>query len=90
MRTPRNVKWHYYLIAHKAPFDEVPLPDAVVVASVTCDPRFMGKLDPHATMKTFADKMGLVDFEITTSEAQDLPGHQLGLPFPPHRKRGHR
>lgn len=83
-----SVKFHNYLIAHQDPLNSQPLTTPVVVATITCDPRFTGKLNPHKELTTFAAKMGLLDFEITTAEAQDQPGHQLSLPFPPQRKRG--
>ena len=79
---------HYYLIAHREPLYGETLAEATVVATVTIDPRFMRNLNPHQHLTTLANKMGLIDFEITTADARDLPGHQLGLPFP--RQRGHR
>lgn len=82
------MKYNYYLIAHATPRGEA-LPAARVVASITIDPVFVGKLNPHTELKTLASKMGLgsVDIEITSAEAHDMPGHQLGLPFPPGRQR---
>lgn len=83
----RKVPYTYYLIAHSGPHrDPSPLDHPVAVASITCDPRFLGNLNPHKELTAMAGKMLLVDFEVTTAEAQDLPGHQMGLPFP--RKRG--
>lgn len=87
----KSVRFHYYLIAHSVPLprdpDTTPLPEAKVVASITVDPMFLGNLNPHKTLTELAGKMGLVDFEITSAEAQDRPGHQLGLPFPRPRKK---
>lgn len=81
---PNPVKYNYYLIAHSGNHhDPVTLPAPVVVATITLDPRFLGKLNPYKELETLAGKMLLVDFEITSAEAADLPGHQLGLPFPP-------
>lgn len=84
-----RVRYNYYLIAHSTPVHKgnEPLPTPVVVATITVDPVFMGGINPHDQLKTLASKLGLVDFEITSAEAQDLPGHQLGLPFPPNRQR---
>lgn len=86
-----RVRLNYYLIAHALPITADPtmpaLPEPKVVASITVDPLFVGKLDPYKSLKALAGQMGLVDFEITTAEAKDLPGHQLGLPFPPNRQR---
>lgn len=84
-----NVRYHYYLIAHSTPTPHgaEPLPAPKVVATITVDPVFIGRLNPHDQLKALADKMGLVDFEITSAEAQDIPGFQLGLPFPEGRKR---
>lgn len=85
------MRFHYYLIAHSVPVpadpDTPPLAEPKVVASITVDPLFIGKLDPHKQLKELAAKMGLVDFAIESAEAQDRPGFQLGLPFPrPRRK----
>lgn len=80
------MKYHYYLCAQSLPTDNAPLPEPVVVASFTCDPRFIGGLNPHRELTIIAGKLGLSDFTIDTAEAQDLPGHQFGLPFPPHRR----
>lgn len=80
---PSNVKYNYYLIAHSGnQHDPTVLPAPVVVATITLDPRFLGNLNPHKELEVLAGKMLLVDFEITSAEAADLPGHQLGLPFP--------
>lgn len=86
---PTNVRFHYYLIAHSAPLPHgaEPLEKPKVVATITVDPMFIGKLNPRDQLKALADKMGLVDFEITSAEAQDIPGYQLGLPFPEGRPR---
>lgn len=79
------MRYHYYLIAQRAPREDAPLPTPAVVASITIDPRFVGGLNPHRELHVLAGKMGLIDFEVSTAEAQDLPGHQLGLPFPRRR-----
>lgn len=78
-----TVRWTNYLIAHRHPVYGDPLPQPVVVAAITCDPRFIGRINPVKELATLAGKMGVLDFEVSTSEAQDRPGHQLGLPFPP-------
>lgn len=76
-------KWNMYLVAHNSIREDAPLPAPVVVATITCDPRFIGSINPHKALTGLAGRMGLVDFEIVNAEALDLPGHQLGLPFPP-------
>lgn len=84
------MRYHYYLIAHSMPLpvdhETTPLPEPKVVASITVDPVFLGKIDPYKSLSELASKMGLLDFEITSAEAQDRPGFQLGLSFP--RPRG--
>lgn len=85
------MRFHYYLIAHTVPSPSdpatPPLPEPKVVASITVDPMFIGKLNPHKQLSDLAAKMGLLDFTIESAEAQDRPGFQLGLPFPrPRRK----
>jgi len=87
----KRVPFHYYLMAHALPFaadnQSEPLPDPVVVATITVDPAFTRHLNPHKHLTELAAKMGLLDFTIESAEAQDRPGHQLGLPFPrPRRK----
>jgi hypothetical protein len=81
------MRFNYYLIAHNLPLDPTPLPEPKVVASITVDPAFIGKLNPHEHLKALAGKMGLLDFTIESAEAQDRPGYQLGLPFPRPRKK---
>jgi hypothetical protein len=78
---------HLYLIAHKAPFEDEPLPEATVVATITADDRILRNWCPNTMLLQLANRLGLVDFEISTAEARDMPGHQLGLPFPRHRRR---
>lgn len=85
------MKTNLYLVAHRYPFEHVPgtelMLESVVVATITTDKRLLGKLKPEKILTQLAHKMGLLDFEVTASDARDLPGHQLGLPFPTRRKR---
>lgn len=71
-----------YLIAHSLPLEMDPQPQAVVVASITLDPMFNKGLETEKALRGLAGRMGLLDFEIVTAEAQFRPGEQLGLPFP--------
>ena len=73
---------NYYLIAHNLPLGGEPMDEPLVVATMTTDPRVCGRINPHKELERLAGKLGLVDFEITTADARDLPGAQLGLPFP--------
>lgn len=74
---------NYYLIARNLPLGGEPMDEPLVVATMTTDPRVCGRINPHKEMERLAGKLGLIDFEITTADARDLPGFQLGLPFPP-------
>lgn len=76
-----------YLIAHALPLDDTPQPSPVVVASITADPAYIGSLNPEAQLRVLAGKMGLLDFEIVRSDAQEQPGYQFELPFPSVPKR---
>ena len=69
------------VIAHRAPHDDKPLVAPVVVATLTADKRFLGHLTPYKQLEVLAGKMGLVDFEIVSSDSAALPGFQMSLPF---------
>lgn len=76
-------KWNMYLMSHNSLREDAPLPHPAVVVAITCDPRLIGNVDPRKVLVGLAGRFGLVDFEIVSAEALDLPGRQLGLPFPP-------
>ena len=78
---------NYYLITHNMPLGGEPMAEALVVATITTDPRVCGRINPYREMQRLAAKLGLLDYEITTADARDLPGFQLGLPFPPHKSK---
>lgn len=76
-------KWNMYLMSHNSLREDAPLPAPAVVVAITCDPRLIGSVNPEKVLQGLAGRFGLVDFEIVSAEALDLPGRQLGLPFPP-------
>jgi hypothetical protein len=70
-----------YLVAHRFSIshDDGILPRAEVVASITIDPRFIGRMDADQALRVLAGKMGLTSFDIEDGEVQSRPGMQLEL-----------
>lgn len=55
------------------------LPAPVCVATINCDERMLGALQPARILTQLAHKLGLLHFALVDGELQDVPGHQFDL-----------
>jgi hypothetical protein len=61
------------------PLADEALPAPVCVATINCDPRLLGPLNPTRLLSQLAHKLGLLHFAIVDGEEQNVPGFQLDL-----------
>lgn len=67
------------LITTHLPLADDPLPAPACVATITCDPRIMGNVNPGQQLSILAHKLGLLQFAIVDGEHRDVPGFQYEL-----------
>lgn len=74
-----------FLIAHALPLEQDRAPQSIIVASVTLDPAYTRGVNCDKLLRGIAGRLGLFDFEVVVSDAQQRPGEQMSLPFPTKR-----
>lgn len=67
------------LVAYTAPLTGEPLPDPMVVATITEETALLLKMKPKAVLTAIANKLGLQNTEIMDCEAVPMPPKQLSL-----------
>lgn len=70
------------LVTSHLPLDGDALLAPAMVASITCDRRLLGKLQPERLLAQLAAKLGLDRYALVDAEYRDVPGHQFDLFIP--------